>query len=145
MFSQLLQGTLSLLFFVANSSGFRLHITNLAKIKPNSPSSKRVYLRLPSIFFKSSSEPSDERIKASPSLSERAWTRGRRIRVAVEWTYWCMNFGLSKLIQVPQKFKNMSSTAPRECQRWLMVFQVLTKGTPVSPFLVLVSARIRGR
>lgn len=60
--------------------------------------------------------------------------------MAVEGTYWGVNLGLAELVEVPEEFEDMSTAAPREGERWAVVFQVLAEGVPVSAFLVFVSA-----
>lgn len=93
--------TLPLLLLITNPSCFGLQITNLTKVKPHSSSSKWVDFRFPSIFFKSSTQTTYERVEATPSLSQRAWTWCWRVRVPIEGTHRCVNFRLAKLVQVP--------------------------------------------
>lgn len=58
----------------------------------------------------------------------------------IEGTDWGVNFRLAKLVQVPEKFKNMCTAASGEGKRGSVIFEVLTKGVPVTAFLVLVAA-----
>lgn len=135
----LLWWTLTLLFLVANPPCFRLQITNLTKIKPNSTSSKRVCFGLASIFLEGCSEASDKGIKATPGLAEWAGARGRWVWVAIKRTDWSVYFGFAKLVKVAKEFKDMSTTAPGQRKRRPVVLEVLAKGVPVSALLILIA------
>ena len=97
--------TLPFLLLIAYPSCFGLQITNLTKVESHSSSSKRVCLRLSSIFFKSSTQTPYQSVKAPPSLPERTWTWCWRVRVPIKGADRCVHFGLPKLIQVPTRIK----------------------------------------
>lgn len=60
--------------------------------------------------------------------------------MTVEGAYWGVNFGLSKLVEVAEEFKNVGSAAAGERERWPVVLEVLTEGVPVAALLVFVAA-----
>ena len=51
-----------------------------------------------------------------------------------------VHFGLAKLVQVPEKFKDVCTAAPGEGERGSVILEVLAKGVPVTALLVLVAA-----
>lgn len=55
-----------------------------------------------------------------------------------------MHLGLAKLVEISKKFKDMSTTAPGKREGRSMILEILTKGVPVSPLLVLIAARSGG-
>lgn len=55
-----------------------------------------------------------------------------------------VDLGLAELVQVPEEFKHMGTTAARERKRWTVVPEVLSKGVPVAALLVLVAAESGG-
>lgn len=105
---------LALLLLITNATSLGLHLPDFAKIKPNSPSTERIGIRLPTILFKSSTETADESIKTTPSLPQRARTRRRRVRVTKERTHRSVNFSLAELIKITEEFKNVSATTTGE-------------------------------
>jgi len=96
------------------------------------------------VLFKGSTEAANKCIEASPGLAERARARCRRIRVAKEGAELGVDFGFSKLIKVTQELEDVGPTAPGEGERGAVVPEVLAKGVPVSPLLVLIAAESGG-
>lgn len=131
------------LLVVTNTSCFGLKITNLPQENPHSSCTKRVCFGSAPVLLVGCPESSNESIEASPGLPERAGAGRRRIRQPKERTILVMHLGLAKLVQVPEEFKNVSSTAHGETQRWPVVPKVLAECVPVSPLLALIPARRR--
>lgn len=92
------------------------------------------------MFLKSCPKSSYESIKASPSLPERAGARRRRVWVAEKRAELSMDFGFSELVEIPEEFQDMGSTAAGEGERWTVVAEVLAKSVPITAFLVLIAA-----
>lgn len=132
--------SLPLLLLVADASCFGLQITNLTKVKPHGSSTKGVGFRLASVFFEGGAEAADEGVEASPRLAQRAGAGSWRVWMAVKGADWGVDFGLAKLVKVPEEFENVSPTAPGERERRAVVLEVLSEGVPVTPLLVLVAA-----
>lgn len=89
---------LTLLLLISNATSFSLRVTNFTEIQPDSASAKRISIRMATVLLKGSTETADKGIKATPSLTKRARTRGRRVRVAKEWAAKVVNFGFAELI-----------------------------------------------
>ena len=62
-----------------------------------------------------------------------------------EGTHLGVDFGLPKLVKVPQELQNVGPAAPGQGQRRPVVSEVLTEGVPVSPLLVFVAAESGNR
>lgn len=135
---------LPFLLLVADSSGFRLQITNFTEVKPYSSCSKRVGLRLAAIFLVGSAETADEGVQAAPGLAEGARAGGGWVGVAVEGADWGVNLGFPELVEVAEEFKHVGATATGERERGTVVLQVLPEGVPVPAFLVLVATESGG-
>lgn len=132
--------TLPFLLLIADSSGFRLQIPNLAEIKSDGARTKWIRFRFPSVLLKGGTEAANESIKTAPSLAERTRAGGRRIRVSVKWAYWDVDLGFPELVQVPEEFQHVCTAASGEGKRGAVVFQILTKSIPVTAFLIFVPA-----
>lgn len=65
--------------------------------------------------------------------------------MSIEWTNWCVHFCLAKLVQVPEKFKHMSTATSGEGERRTVILEVLAKSVPVTAFLVFIAAACGGR
>nr|GMD73066.1 hypothetical protein TorRG33x02_055670 [Ipomoea batatas] len=98
-------------------------VTNLSEIKADGASSEGVGVRLAAVFLVRGSEAPNERVEATPGLPERAGARRRRVGMAVEGTDGRVDFRLPKLVEIPEKFQHVSSTAPGERERRPVVFQ----------------------
>ena len=95
------------------------------------------------MLFEGGAEAADEGVEAAPGLAEGARAGGGRVWVAEKGAHLGVDFGLSELVKVAQKFQNVGATAAGEGQWGPVVSQILPKGVPVAALLVLVSARSR--
>lgn len=84
-----------LLLLIGNPPRLRLAIPHFSQINSDGAAGERVCFQSPSVLFIGSSEPPDERIKASPGLPERACAWSRRLRLPVEHASLDVNFSLA--------------------------------------------------
>lgn len=102
-----------LLLLVRNPSSLSLTLPHLSKVHPYGATSKRVSLRGTTIFLISSPQPSNESIKATPRLPERARARRWRLRLAIEHATLEMNLSLPKLVKIAKEIQHMVAIALR--------------------------------
>lgn len=105
---------LLLFLLVWNSPSLGLAVPHFTQVNTNSSIAERVGLRRAAVLFVRSSETSDEGVKASPSLPERAGAWSWGVWLSKEDTTVQMNLGLSELIQIPKEFKYMVAAALRQ-------------------------------
>lgn len=96
--SHLRRWLLLLLLLVRNPSSLSLTLPNLPQINPYRSASERVSLRRSTVLLVSRSQPSDQSVKTSPSLSERARARSWWLRLAVEHTARHVHLCLTELV-----------------------------------------------
>lgn len=65
------------------------------------------------MLFICGSKPSDERVKAPPSLPERAGAGRRRVRLAEEDAAVQVDLGLPELVEVPKEVQHVVEVALR--------------------------------
>lgn len=128
------------LLLITHSSRFRLKISHFSQIKPHCSCTKRVPFGPPSMLLIRRSQPSDQRVKTPPRLSQRTRTGSRGVRQAEERAGLVMDFGLPKLIEVAEEFQHVGPAAHGKRERWTVVPEVLAEGVPVPTLLVLVAA-----
>lgn len=92
---------LLLFLLVWNSPSLGLAVPHFTQVNADSSIAKRVGLRGTAVLFIRSSEPSDEGVKASPSLPERAGAWSWRVGLSEEDAAVQVNLGLPELIQIP--------------------------------------------
>lgn len=134
-------GRLLFLLLVWNSSCLSLTLLHFPKVYPYCPTCKRVAFRRSTVLLVSCAKPSDEGIKATPSLSERTSTRRRRFGLTVKDATLQMNLSLPELIKITKKLKDMTAIALWEWNWRPLILQVLTKSVPISSLLRLISTR----
>ena len=89
---------LLLLLLVRNTSSLSLTLPNLPQINPYCSTSERVCFRRTTVLLVSRSQPSDQSVETSPSLSERARARSWWLRLAVEHTAKHVHLCLTELV-----------------------------------------------
>lgn len=97
------------------------------------------------MLLEGGTKTADEGVEAAPGLAQWAGAGGGRVRMAEEGAELGMDFGLPKLVKVPQKFKDMGPAAAVQRKRRAVIAEILAEGIPVSALLVLIAAESGGR